>query len=171
MANDWLAGTWVMYYGTLLGTVACLALFTLTLIDAITSSRGSGDTLKNNNIALFIYGTSFLDYIGFLLGAVYFVAGSYPLDSSNSNGNGSGSGGGGNNGSNGSSSGTSTTGGYSSHTPHTVGHSSHSVGHNMGHVSHTVGHSSHSTTNPFHDSRKNNELDTISDHSTLMGDV
>ena len=144
MANDWLAGTWVMYYGTLLGTVACLALFTLTLIDAITSSRGSGDTLKNNNIALFIYGTSFLDYIGFLLGAVYFVAGSYPVD---------------------------TTGGDSSHTPHTVGHSSHSVGHNMGHVSHTVGHSSHSTTNPFHDSRKNNELDTISDHSTLMGDV
>jgi hypothetical protein len=72
-----------MYYGTLLGTIACLALFIITLIDVTTSSRSSGDTLKNNNIQLFIYGTSFLDYIGFLLGAIYFVSGSYPVENTN----------------------------------------------------------------------------------------
>ena len=57
-----------MYYGTLLGAIACVVLFIVEL------SKTHDDT-ANFNITLFIYGTTITDYIGFLIGSVYFVAG------------------------------------------------------------------------------------------------
>jgi hypothetical protein len=60
-----------MYYATVLGTVACLVLF---IYEAL--RKHSGD--ENYIVTLFVYGTSFSDYIGFLIGSLYFVAGSYP---------------------------------------------------------------------------------------------
>mmetsp|Transcript_886 Transcript_886/g.1371 ORF Transcript_886/g.1371 Transcript_886/m.1371 type:complete len:607 (-) Transcript_886:213-2033(-) len=65
LSNDWLAGCWFIYWGTLLATIACFALFLVALA-------------KENVLLSFIYGTALVETICFLVGSAYFVAGSYP---------------------------------------------------------------------------------------------
>jgi len=62
--NDWLAGTWFVFWGTLLATVVCVALLVLSLLD--------GSPLQ-----LFIYSTGLIETLCFLIGSTYFVCGSY----------------------------------------------------------------------------------------------
>jgi len=61
-----------MYYATALGTVACFLLFIYECIR-------KHDKGENYTVTLFVYGTSFTDYIGFLIGSLYFVAGKYKI--------------------------------------------------------------------------------------------
>ena len=65
LANDWLAGCWLLLWITLVLTAGCLAL----LVQAL----GQHDALL-----IFIYATSFSENVFFSLGCAYFVAGSYP---------------------------------------------------------------------------------------------
>ena len=64
-----LLGTWFMYYSTLFGFIACCVLFVKEMVQADENSS------ININITLFIYGTTITDYVGFLIGSIYFVAG------------------------------------------------------------------------------------------------
>ena len=65
LANDWLAGCWLLLWATLVCTVACFAL----LISAIQA---------RHSLTIFIYATAFSENILFSIGAAYFVSGSYP---------------------------------------------------------------------------------------------
>lgn len=76
-ANDWLAGTWIMYYATLLGTIACAVLLAIEAnkIEESGGVEGTDRVESSNRITLFIYATTLLDYVGFLIGSMYFVSG------------------------------------------------------------------------------------------------
>jgi hypothetical protein len=62
--NDWLAGTWFVFWGTLLATVVCVALLILSL-------------LEGGPLQMFIYSTGLIETLCFLIGSTYFVSGSY----------------------------------------------------------------------------------------------
>lgn len=68
-ANDWLAGTWIIFWGTMLAFFVCLAL----LLEA--AAEGDG-------LTIFVMGTGFVENAIFLIGSAYFVAGSYPDETS-----------------------------------------------------------------------------------------
>ena len=65
LANDWLAGCWLLLWITVALTMACGGL----TIDAAS---------RHDSLLLFIYITSFFENIMFVLGCAYFVSGSYP---------------------------------------------------------------------------------------------
>lgn len=65
--NDWLAGMWLMLIATLF---CCLGTLMLLLSAA---AFGSDEEC-------FIYGMGLLDFVMYLIGSFYFVAGSYPED-------------------------------------------------------------------------------------------
>lgn len=65
LVNDWLAGTWIILIVTAFGTFVCF----LTFIYAMAEGDG---------LSLFVNGCTFADCVLFLIGSVYFVAGSYP---------------------------------------------------------------------------------------------
>ena len=62
--NDWLAGTWFVFWGTLLATVVCIGLLILSL-------------MEGNPLQLFNYSTGLIETLCFLIGSTYFVCGSY----------------------------------------------------------------------------------------------
>lgn len=62
--NDWLAGTWFVFWGTLLATVVCIGLLILSL-------------LEGSPLQIFIYSTGLIETLCFLIGSTYFVSGSY----------------------------------------------------------------------------------------------
>ncbi len=64
-ATDWLLGTWIIFWGTLLATI-------MTLFYCI-YSISHGDS----RLSIFVNVTGFIDCVWFLLGAVYFVSGSF----------------------------------------------------------------------------------------------
>ena len=65
LANDWLAGCWIFFWGTLLATGACLVL--------------TAEALSNkDSLLIFIYATAVIENLFFLVGAAYWVSGSYP---------------------------------------------------------------------------------------------
>lgn len=65
LANDWLAGCWLLLWITLVLTLGCFVL----MVDAIN---------QRNALLTFIYATSWTENIMFTLGCAYFVSGSYP---------------------------------------------------------------------------------------------
>lgn len=67
LQNDWLAGTWFFYYATLVALVGSFGIFWESLA-------------SNNALEQFIYALGFADCLMFLIGCMYFVSGSYPLD-------------------------------------------------------------------------------------------
>ncbi len=69
IANDWLAGTWIILFGTLISFISSIA-FMLLYIN------------RQNNLNIFIYASAVLQNFFFLLGSAYFVAGSYGLPAS-----------------------------------------------------------------------------------------
>ena len=71
IANDWLAGTWIILFGTLISFISSIA-FMLIYIN------------RQNNLNIFIYASAILQNFFFLLGSAYFVAGSYGLSASGS---------------------------------------------------------------------------------------
>ena len=74
LGNDWLLSVWVIYWVTLL---ACILSF-LKFVQDWYIGYAPG---------LFIWGTGFADAVWFLIGSMYFVAGSYPeedMETSNS---------------------------------------------------------------------------------------
>ena len=79
LSNDWLAGTWFIFWATLFACFACFVLF----IAAIAESKG---------LLIFVWGTGFLENLIFLLGSAYFVAGSYPEVIAGDDGDGEGDG-------------------------------------------------------------------------------
>lgn len=62
--NDWLAGTWFVFWGTPLATVVCIGLLILSL-------------MEGNPLQLFNYSTGLIETLCFLIGSTYFVCGSY----------------------------------------------------------------------------------------------
>lgn len=64
-ANDWLAGCWLLFWATVLCTLACFVL----MISAIQT---------HDSLLTFIYTTAWTENIMFSIGAAYFVCGSYP---------------------------------------------------------------------------------------------
>lgn len=65
LANDWLAGCWVFFWGTLVATIACIVL--------------SANAIANkDSLLIFIYVTAAIENFFFLIGAAYWVSGSYP---------------------------------------------------------------------------------------------
>ena len=65
LSNDWLASCWILLIGNL---ISCIALFLLTLKALF--------MLKS--LPLFIYGSTLIESLLFLVGSAYFVSGSYP---------------------------------------------------------------------------------------------
>lgn len=63
--NDWLGGSWFFYWGSFMVTFACLALFLQA-------------AAEHDGLDMWVYGTSLVECFAFLVGAAYFVAGSYP---------------------------------------------------------------------------------------------
>lgn len=68
LQNDWLAGMWFNLIITIVLTIGNLGLLFKCL-------------LKHNPEEIFIYGLGLVDFLLFLIGSFYFVAGSYPEDS------------------------------------------------------------------------------------------
>lgn len=66
LANDWLAGTWIFYYATLLMCIGSVVMLVISL-------RSS----EINHLEVFDWASSTLDSIIFLIGSAYFCAGSY----------------------------------------------------------------------------------------------
>ena len=68
LSNDWLAGCWLFFWGTLvmLGGSVFMLVYTL--------KEGGG----RNHLEVFDWATSTIDSIVFLVGSAYFCAGSYP---------------------------------------------------------------------------------------------
>eukprot|EP01035_Chromulina_nebulosa_P017161 gene17161-22676_t len=63
-ANDWLAGTWIFFIGTLLMSVGSFGML--------------GYSIKiGNNLEIFDWASSSIDSVIFLIGSAYFCAGSY----------------------------------------------------------------------------------------------
>ncbi len=67
--NDWLAGAWIIFFGTLISFVASV-FFLFYFVD------------KHSNLSIFIYASAFFQNLFFLLGSAYFVSGSYGMVSS-----------------------------------------------------------------------------------------
>ena len=65
LSNDWLASCWILLIGNL---ISCIALLLLTL-KALFLWR---------SLPLFIYGSTLIESLLFLVGSAYFVSGSYP---------------------------------------------------------------------------------------------
>jgi hypothetical protein len=65
LANDWLAGCWLLLWITMVLTLGCFVL----MVDAIN---------QRDALLTFIYATSWTENIMFTLGCAYFVSGSYP---------------------------------------------------------------------------------------------
>lgn len=63
--NDWLVGCWMTFYACLFAALGCYLLL----------------LMAENDRQIFIYLTGFCDCGIFLLGSMYYVAGSYPSDS------------------------------------------------------------------------------------------
>lgn len=68
LKNDWLIGTWLIFIGTLIATIGCFFLFFASVI------------FLWSGVEIFLYGTTLLENIAFLLGSAYFVTGSYEDD-------------------------------------------------------------------------------------------
>ena len=66
--NDWLLGTWIIFWGTLFATIGFVLYSLYGIYD------------NYNHILLFQDWTATLDCLFFLIGSAYFVAGSYPSD-------------------------------------------------------------------------------------------
>lgn len=69
LANDWLAGTWIFFYGTLVVCIGAIYLLIFTM-----------RTNENNYLEIFDWATTTIDSIIFLIGSAYFCAGSYPQE-------------------------------------------------------------------------------------------
>ena len=67
LANDWLAGCWLVLWLTVLATLGCFALFLFA-------------AAKADSLQMFIYGTGWSENLMFVVGSAYFVSGSYPKD-------------------------------------------------------------------------------------------
>ena len=67
-ANDWLLGTWLMFWATFVGAVG-FSLYTLYCA-----------VKYYNKLFIFVNFTASVDTFLFLIGCAYFVAGSYPVD-------------------------------------------------------------------------------------------
>lgn len=65
LATDWLAATWFFLYATLLWSVASIVLLWV-------------DCMQRNGEEVFVWTSSAVDSFFFLIGSLYFVAGSYP---------------------------------------------------------------------------------------------
>lgn len=63
--NDWLGGTWFFLWTCEIGTFCAV----VVLIYALAVQHG---------LLIFVFGTSLLESIAFMIGSAYFVAGSYP---------------------------------------------------------------------------------------------
>lgn len=66
LSNDWLASTWLFFYGTLLMTLGSLWM----LVEEV--------YYGGSELEIFDWAGSTIDAFIFLIGSVYFVAGSYP---------------------------------------------------------------------------------------------
>lgn len=75
LANDWLAGCWVLLWATVALTIGCFVLLVLAIQD-------------RHSLPIFIYGTAFSENVLFSIGAAYFVSGSYPERGNADNGEG-----------------------------------------------------------------------------------
>lgn len=75
LANDWLAGCWVILFSTVALTIGCFVLLVLAIQD-------------RHSLPIFIYGTAFTENVLFSIGAAYFVSGSYPERGNADNGEG-----------------------------------------------------------------------------------
>lgn len=62
LQNDWLAGTWVFFWGTLICCIGSFGIFWESLA-------------SENELEQFIYALGLADFIMFLIGCMYFVAG------------------------------------------------------------------------------------------------
>ena len=69
LANDWLAGTWIFFYGTLVVCIGAICLLILTM-----------RTNSTNYLEIFDWASTTIDSIIFLIGSAYFCAGSYPQE-------------------------------------------------------------------------------------------
>lgn len=67
-ATDWLFGTWIVYYGTVVGNLLFIAYFLYELRNG-----------KVSHLALFVYLISIATGLMFIIGAAYFVAGNSHL--------------------------------------------------------------------------------------------
>lgn len=81
-ANDWLAGTWMMFYATAVGSVALVVLTVMEImtVEETGGVEGTDRVESSNRITMFIDATTLLAQVVFLVGSMYFVAGSYPVD-------------------------------------------------------------------------------------------
>jgi len=66
MQNDWIVGCWVFFYGTLITTIWAAFFFVAKLY-------------SRNYYECYVFFTTFIDCIIFVIGSMYFVAGSYPM--------------------------------------------------------------------------------------------
>lgn len=66
ISNDWLAGTWVFFYGTLIMLVGALVMLYLSVVSS------------DSHLEIFDWAATVLDSLIFLVGSAYFCAGSYP---------------------------------------------------------------------------------------------
>lgn len=78
--TDFLIGCWIAMYGTLFAVIA-FAIYTVfyALKPVIPQYLPSGVSDETTDIGNFINITTLVDFVFFLIGCMYFVAGSYPL--------------------------------------------------------------------------------------------
>jgi hypothetical protein len=65
LRNDWLGGSWFFLWACQFGTFVTFIIFIATL-------------LEQNTLLIFVFGTSLIESVAFMIGSAYFVAGSYP---------------------------------------------------------------------------------------------
>lgn len=65
--SDWLVACWIMFWGTMVGTVG---FFLYTIYLTYTGT---------NSLTLFVNATGVVDFVWFLIGSMYFVSGSYSI--------------------------------------------------------------------------------------------
>eukprot|EP01038_Epipyxis_sp_PR26KG_P013674 gene13674-18349_t len=68
LANDWLAGWWVVLWASTFAVIATVFLFLVALAE-------------QQYLLVFIFATGLVENIAFMIGSAYFVAGSYPENS------------------------------------------------------------------------------------------